>query len=92
LPNRREHHIAELGNGAGCQAVHPTTQFVTLTNAGEAFLTEAFKITSLSREAATKTRQIALGQSGSLKVGFVSRRSSVPCRVVQAFFTRITQT
>ena len=65
------HNIAELEKELDVKLFIRTTQFVTLTSAGELFLKEAFKITSLAREAATKTKQIALGQSGTLKVGFV---------------------
>ena len=65
------HNIAELEKELDVRLFNRNTQVVNLTSAGEVFLKEAFKITSLAREAATKTKQIALGQSGKLMVGFV---------------------
>jgi DNA-binding transcriptional LysR family regulator len=65
------HNIAELEKELDAKLFIRNPQFVTLTSAGEVFLKEAFQITSLAREAATKTKQVSLGQRGKLAVGFV---------------------
>ena len=65
------HNIAELEKELAVKLFIRNTQLVTLTSAGEVFLKEAYNITSLAREAANKTKQIALGKSGKLIVGFV---------------------
>lgn len=65
------HNIAELEKELDVKLFNRTTQSVTLTSAGDVFLKEAFQITSMAVEAATKAKQVALGQRGKLTVGFV---------------------
>lgn len=65
------YNVAELEKELNVKLFIRNTQFVSLTSAGKTLLKDAFKITSLAREAATNTQRIALGESGVLKIGFV---------------------
>lgn len=65
------HNIAELEKELNVKLFIRNKQSVILTSAGEVFLKEAFKITSLAREAACKTKELISGASGRLTIGFV---------------------
>ncbi|MCL6478931.1 MAG: LysR family transcriptional regulator [Peptococcaceae bacterium] len=65
------HNIAELEKEINVKLFIRNKQSITLTGAGEVFLEEALKITSLVREAVTKTQKLSSGLSGKLSVGYI---------------------
>lgn len=64
--------IAGMEGELDVQLVSRTRRDVSLTPAGEVFLKEAKKLASLYEGAVKKTREVATGISGSIKVGFMS--------------------
>jgi len=62
--------IAELERELGVKLFERTKKGCVLTLAGEVFLTEAYRIISLSETAKSKLQKIASGQSGVLNIGF----------------------
>lgn len=63
--------IAALEKELGVSLFERTTRSVTLTAAGEFFLTEAKSITKRVGEVALRTRELAAGSQGSLNVGYL---------------------
>ena len=64
------HNISELEKELDVKLLLRDKQSVMLTGAGEIFLKEALKITSMTRKAASKTKKIKSGMMGRLHVGF----------------------
>lgn len=63
--------IAALEKELGVSLFERTTRSVTLTTAGEFFLTEAKNITTRIGEVTLRTRELAAGNQGSLNVGYL---------------------
>ena len=64
------HNISELEKELDIRLLYRDKQTVMLTGAGEIFLKEALKITSMTREATSRTQKIKAGTTGRLNVGF----------------------
>ncbi len=64
------HNISELEKELDIKLLYRDKQTVMLTGAGEIFLKEALKITSMTREATSRTQKIKSGAIGNLNIGF----------------------
>lgn len=65
------HNITTLEKELGIKLFTRSNNALSLTPAGEIFLSEAYKITSIAQESVSRMKSVQAGQVGQISVGFV---------------------
>ncbi|MGY0627447.1 MAG: LysR family transcriptional regulator, partial [Paraglaciecola chathamensis] len=68
--------ISELENELGVKLFWRNTREVKLTSAGEALLVESNRLIALQQSAIEKVRRVAKGETGQLRIGYISSACS----------------
>ena len=68
--------ISDLENELGVKLFWRNTREVKLTSAGEALLIESNRMIALQKSATEKVRRVAKGESGQLRIGYISSACS----------------